>query len=64
MKGIDHNIWNEPVQFASDICNKMTINKFVVDRCVTFFLLALAILLHVEEADVQRVCDLDLCSGS
>ena len=33
MKCIDHNIWNEPVQFASDICNKMTINKFVVDRC-------------------------------
>ena len=36
----------------------------VIYRRIAFLFLALATFLHVEETDVQRVCDLNLCSGS
>ena len=36
----------------------------VIYRRIAFLFLAFATFLHVEETDVQRVCDLNLCSGS
>ena len=59
---VDHYVRHQPVQFACNLRLQISVHVLVVYRGIPFLSLAVPALLHVEEADVDRIAQLDACA--
>ena len=59
---VDHYVRHQPVQFACNLRLQISVHILVVYRGIPFLPLAVPALLHVEEADMDRIAQLDACA--